>query len=79
VALVCSQIAAVLGYDAAEKIDPQGEFAELGVDSLTAIELNDRLNKATGLRLPGTLVFDFPTATALALCLRTRLAPPLPG
>ena len=79
VALVCSQIAAVLGYDAAEKIDPQGEFAELGVDSLTAIELNDRLNKATGLRLPGTLVFDFPTAAALALCLRTRLAPALPG
>ena len=73
--LVCGQTAAVLGHGRPIDIEPEQAFNTIGFDSLTAIELRNRLNTATGTRLPATLVFDYPTPAALADHLQSTLLP----
>jgi len=63
---VRSNIATVLGSSSPEAIDPERAFQELGFDSLTAVEMRNRLKSATGLALSPTLIFDYPNSAALA-------------
>jgi acyl carrier protein len=70
--LVRSQVAAVLGRSA-DDVDPHKPFQELGLQSLSAVELRNRLNAATGLDLAPTLIFEYPTPAALANLFAAKL------
>ncbi|MFE0028008.1 beta-ketoacyl reductase, partial [Amycolatopsis sp. NPDC059021] len=71
--LVRRTAAAVLGHDDAAAVDPRKGFLELGFDSLTAIELRNRLGGVTGMRFPVTLIFDHPSPAAVAGLIRDGL------
>src|SRR6516165_4310545 len=64
--LVRSNVATVLGNSSPQAIDPGRAFQELGFDSLTAVEMRNRLKTSTGLALSPTLIFDYPNSAALA-------------
>ncbi len=74
--VVRGHIATVLGHADADpaSISAERGLLDMGFDSLTAVELRNRLNAESGLRLPTTLVFDHPTPAAVATFLQTELA-----
>jgi len=73
--LVCLHAAAVLGHSDGHAVAAERAFQDLGFDSLTGVELRNRLKTDTGLGLSRTLIFDYPTPTALADHLRQQLLP----
>ena len=70
---VAQQVASVLGLDSADEVSDSRTFIQMGMDSLTSIELKNRLQKGLGQTLPATIAFDYPDVTAMAEYLATRV------
>ncbi|WP_051826901.1 beta-ketoacyl reductase [Kitasatospora aureofaciens] len=75
--LVREQTSTALGHDSPGAVKQNQPFKDLGINSLTALELRNRLGAVTGLRLPGALVFDHPTPLAVARYVLAKLMPGL--
>ncbi|WP_446696911.1 type I polyketide synthase [Streptomyces nymphaeiformis] len=74
-AVVREHVAAVLGHATPATVAVDRGFLDLGLDSLTGIELRNRLDAVSGLRLPSTMIFDYPTPLAMAEWLAGRIVP----
>ncbi|HEY9405351.1 MAG TPA: SDR family NAD(P)-dependent oxidoreductase [Pyrinomonadaceae bacterium] len=70
---VAQQVAAVLGLESADEVSDSRTFIQMGMDSLTSIELKNRLQKGLGQTLPATIAFDYPSVAPLAEYLATRV------
>jgi candicidin polyketide synthase FscB len=73
--LIRGQVAVLLGHRSPADVATERGFLDLGMTSLTGVELRNRLNAETGMRLPATLIFDFPTPVGLARQMRGLLSP----
>jgi thioesterase domain-containing protein/NAD(P)-dependent dehydrogenase (short-subunit alcohol dehydrogenase family)/acyl carrier protein len=73
-ALICTEVAGVLGHEGPQEVSPSLSFLEMGFDSLSAVKLRNRLGEVTGLRLRSTLIFEYTTPRSLARYLHAELA-----
>jgi acyl transferase domain-containing protein len=73
--LVRREAAGILGYDGPDSVTANGSFSSAGFESLTAVQFRNRMSERTGLTLPITLVFDYPTPAKLVEYLMGQLAP----
>ncbi|MFQ6148775.1 type I polyketide synthase, partial [Streptomyces seoulensis] len=73
--VVRREVAAILGHASGGQVDADQGFSDIGFDSLLAVELRNKLNELTTLRLPATLVFDHPTPRSLTRFLLAELRP----